>query len=289
MHTSSPTASPHTPRAAAFVAAVVLLVLALGGGWVVSQVRMAPSAVPAEMSVPAGKKTHRALSASTHQTLQRTGSGPHWNALTSQQKEVLTPLKERWNAMGELTKRRWMNLAEGFEQLSPEGRTKLQERMQIWSSLSAQQRNQARLNFFSSRQLSSEDLQAKWDAYQALSAEEKRSLAAKAAPKSKGAATALRPTAKRKLATIPAASSAPQTVANPPKILLPPPQPPVRPVPAVITPAAPVVTAPVVVPQAAPVIQLPLLDDNAPQEEVMDTDAFNGHSHPDYPPVHPPQ
>jgi hypothetical protein len=61
-----------------------------------------------------------------------------------------------------------------------------------------------------------------------LSSEEKRRLAAKAAPKTRGAATALRPQSKRKLATIPAASTTPQTVANPPKILLPPPQPPVR-------------------------------------------------------------
>jgi hypothetical protein len=108
--------------------------------------------------------------------------------------------------------------------------------MQTWSSLSVQQRNQARLNFFTSRQLA-RGLQAKWDAYQALSDEEKRRLAAKAAPKTRGAATALRPQSKRKLATIPAASTTPQTVANPPKILLPPPQPPVRQQPA---PAAPV-------------------------------------------------
>lgn len=289
MHTSPPTASSHSIRAATFVAAVVLLGLALGGGWVVSQVRMAPSAVPAEMSVPASKKTKRTLSASTHQTLQRTGSGPAWNTLTNQQKEVLTPLKERWKDMGELTKRRWMSLAEGFEQLPPEGQIKLQERMQTWSSLSAQQRNQARLNFFSSRQLSPEDLQAKWDAYQALSADEKRRLAAKAAPKSRGAATALRPTAKRKLATIPAASNAPQSVANPPKISLPPPQPPLRPVPAVTSPAPPVLTAPVVVPQASTVIQLPPLEASAPQEQVMDSDDSFGHSHPDFPPVHPPQ
>lgn len=296
MPTSPLNASSTLTRAATTVAAAVLLGLAIGGGWVVSQVRMAPSAVPAEMSVSsASGKARRSLSAGTHQTLQRASSGPGWNELTSVQREVLAPLKERWVTMGELTKRRWISLADGFDQLPPEDQEKLQQRMHTWSSLSVQQRNQARLNFFTSRQLSPEDLQAKWDAYQALSSEEKRRLAAKAAPKTRGAATALRPQSKRKLATIPAASTTPQTVANPPKILLPPPQPPVRQQPAPAAPGIPPVapppvqTAPVVVPQAAPVISLPPLGDNAPVEQVTDRDASVSHSHPDFPPIHSPQ
>lgn len=290
MPSSPQNASSTLTRAATTVAAAVLLGLAIGGGWVVSQVRMAPSAVPAEMSVSsASGKARRSLSAGTHQTLQRASSGPAWKELTRQQREVLAPLHERWGTMGELTKRRWISLADGFDQLQPEDQEKLQKRMQTWSSLSVQQRNQARLNFFTSRQLSPEDLQAKWDAYQALSAEEKRRLAAKAAPKNRGAATALRPQPKRKLATIPAASSTPQTVANPPKILLP--QPPARPLPAapVPPPPPPVQTAPVLVPQPATVIDLPPLGENAPHERVGDPDAAVSHSHPDFPPVHPPQ
>ena len=289
MPTSPQNASSPLTRAATTVAAAVLLGLAIGGGWVVSQVRMAPSAVPAEMAVPASSgKSKRSLSAGTHQSLQRMGSGPSWNELTRQQREVLTPLKERWSNMGELTKRRWISLAEGFEQLPPEGQDKLRERMQTWANLSVQQRNQARLNFYSSRQLSQEDLQAKWDAYQALSAEEKRRLAAKAAPKARGAANALRPQAKRKLATIPAASNAAPSVANPPKIPLPPPPAamPARPA-APIAPPPAVQTAPVVVPHAAPVISLPPLGENAPREEVNDTPVPFHNSHPDFPPVHP--
>ena len=290
MHTSPLNASPSfCTRTATIVAAALLLGLAIGGGWVVSQVRMAPSAVPAEMAVPSpGGKTKRSLSAGTHQTLQRTGSGPTWNELTQPQREVLAPLKERWSNMGELTKRRWISLADGFDQLPPEGQEKLRERMQTWASLSVQQRNQARLNFFTSRQLSPEDLQAKWDEYQALSADEKRSLAAKAAPKSRGAANALRPQAKRKLATIPAASSAPATVANPPKIPLP--LPPVatpapRPAPAP-APVPPVQTAPVTVPQASPVISLPPLGENAPLEQTSEPAPPSAHGHPDFPLIH---
>lgn len=294
MHTSPPNAPTPLTRAATTLAAVVLLGLATGGAWIVPQMRMAPSAVPAEMSVSSvSGKSKRSLSASTHQHVQRTGSGPSWSELTRAQRNALAPLNERWSAMGELTKRRWMTLADGFEQLDPEDQAKLQKRMQTWSSLSVQQRNQARLNFFASRQLSPEDLQAKWDAYQALSTEEKRRLAAKATPKTRGAATALRPPSKRKLATIPAASTSSQAVANPPKIPLPLPvqaPPPVsRSTAPVAVPPPPVQTAPVAVPQSSTTISLPPLGDNAPQEQVRDDDAAYSHSHPSFPPIHPPQ
>lgn len=286
----TPDATSPAYSAATFVAAAVLLGLAIGGGWVVSQVRMAPSAVPAEMSVPAAHPgSKRSLSASTHQSLQRTGSGPAWTELSRAQRDVLAPLQERWNSMGELTKRRWLSLADGFDQLSEDDQDKLRRRMQTWASLSVQQRNQARLNFFSSRQLSADELQSKWDAYQALSEEEKRRLAAKAAPKARGAAPALRPQSKRKLATVPAANVTPATVANPPKILPPPAAPAavhVAPAPAIPTP--PVQTAPVVTPQAAPTVNLPPLGDNAPLEQTTPSNPVT-YSHPDFPPVHPPQ
>ena len=59
-----------------------------------------------------------------------------------------------------------------------------------WNGLSVQQRNQARINFESVKRLSAEELQSKWDAYQALSEAEKQHLAeqarkARAAKKSK--------------------------------------------------------------------------------------------------------
>lgn len=285
MHTRAPNAaSSPCLRAATTVAAAVLLGLAIGGAWSVSQVRMAPSAVPADLSVPGPSgKPRLSLAAGTHQNLQRSSSGPQWKELSAQQRKVLEPLQERWGSMGELTKRRWMSLADGFEQLQSEDQDKLRQRMQTWASLSVQQRNQARLNFFASRQLSAEELQAKWDAYQALSDEEKRRLAAKAAPKARGAATALQVPAKRKLAVIPAANT-PANVANPPKI-------PPHPTTAVLPPPpeAPVQAAPVTTPQAAPVISLPPLGDNAPLQQTELPRSGGLYSHPDFPPIHSPQ
>lgn len=288
MHTSLPPATtPTSTHIAASLAAVVLLGLALGGLGIVSAVRIAPSAVPAEMSVPsgAGSTGKRSLSASTHQGLQRSGSGPAWNTLSARQKEILTPLRERWSSMGDVAKRRWMSLADGFDDLSAEQQQKLHNRMESWASLSAQQRNQARLNFFASKQLTPEELQSKWDAYQALSNEEKKKLAAKAKPKNRGAATSLRP-ARRKLADIPAASTrASQNVANPPKISLPLPE--QKPV--VVTSPPPAMSAPVPQPMAEPAVTLQPLAVDAPLEPPHRDEPALQFSHPDYPPVHPPQ
>ena len=70
-----------------------------------------------------------------------------------------------------------------------------------------EQRAQARLNFGKtkelSRQLTPEEKKARWEAYQALSPEEKQKLAAKASPNPTGAATAVKPVSPQKLAAVP--------------------------------------------------------------------------------------
>jgi len=155
------------------VASVLLLGLAAGGIWSMGQVAMVPSAVPAYMAVEAGGE-HASLSSSTHaQQLRRSSSGPSWRDITPAQRQVLTPLRDRWDTMGALAKRRWLVLADRYPQMDESERNKLFSRMNTWASLSAQQRNQARLNFESAKRLSAEELQAKWDAYQALSEAEK--------------------------------------------------------------------------------------------------------------------
>ena len=188
------TAATHsTARSSIFaisVASVLLLGLAAGGFWAASQVAMVPSAVPAYMAVE-GSKDHASLSSSTHAAqLRISSSGPIWREITESQRQVLMPLRERWDNMGALTKRRWLVLADRYPQMDESERTKLVSRMNTWASLSAQQRNQARLNFESARRLSAKELQEKWDAYQALSDAEKKRLLdqankAKAAKKAK--------------------------------------------------------------------------------------------------------
>lgn len=242
------------------LASALLAILAAYGGYVLQQVHMAPGTVLAEgaLSVPrqAGNESHN-LEALT------VASGPRWIELDAAQQQALYPLKNRWALLSEVQKRHWLALAQTFATLPDAEQTKLHNRMTEWANLSAQQRNQARLNFATANKLAPENKRAQWEAYQALSVEEKRRLAANAAPRPKGAATALHPVSSRKLVHVPAASNA--NAINPPKI------PRLRPLPAVVLPdakpslpTAPILveTAPVTVPSSTVTQALPPLADS---------------------------
>ncbi|WP_426304341.1 DUF3106 domain-containing protein [Acidovorax facilis] len=255
MPPSSPDASPALP---AFVLALALLgVLAAVGGQVLVQMRMAPGTL-----LPAGAEAAVA-SPNNARTSTRPGAmavpqvetGPGWETLTTPQKLALYPLAERWALISEAQKRRWLALAANFSALPEEEQAKFHDRMTDWASLSAQQRNQARLNYAVTNRLARDDKRAQWEAYQALSDEEKRALAARAAPKPKGAATALHPVSPKKLAQVPAATQANPSRPNAPKI------------PPVLDHSAPRVAAPVT-PTAPPATGVPTQN---PASNVVET------------------
>jgi Protein of unknown function (DUF3106) len=123
-----------------------------------------------------------------------------WDKLTSAQKIALQPLSASWTSLTESHKRKWLAVSVNFAQFSPEDKTKLHSRMTDWASLSAKQREQARINFAQTKKLTPSDKQAKWESYQTLSPETKLALAnINVAPKPTGAATAAKPVAKDKL------------------------------------------------------------------------------------------
>ncbi|MGN1056633.1 MAG: DUF3106 domain-containing protein [Comamonas sp.] len=254
---SASTPTNRSPWVSLTAASVLLLGLAAGGIWSVSQVAMVPSAVPPALAAQAHDDDGASLSSDAHSRVRLSSSGPDWRDITAAQRQVLTPLRDRWNTMGALAKRRWLVLADRYPSMDESERNKLDSRMRTWASLSAQQRNQARLNFENIKRLSPQELQAKWDEYQALSEAERQRLAeearkAKAAKKTKAA--------KRKLAQVPAkkpvapvhipAAPAPVEVTS-------------HPVP---TPLV-VETAPIHSPQAAPSTNLlPLVESPAKME-----------------------
>lgn len=134
-------------------------------------------------------------------------ASPTWNELSPAQREILQPLASTWPSLSQSHKRKWLEMARSYRSLSPEEQAKMQGRMKDWVALSPQQRTQARLNFARTKELSkeltAEEKKAKWEAYQSLSAEEKRKLANKAPAKPVGAAPASKPVSRQKLATIP--------------------------------------------------------------------------------------
>ena len=135
-------------------------------------------------------------------------AGPTWKELTPAQQASLKPLQANWGGIGEAQKRKWLAVSKNYPALPAPEQAKLHSRMTEWASLSQQQRAQARLNFAETKKLSPGDTSANlqnWQAYQALSPEDKQKLAAKASPAPVGAAIAVKPVAPQKLATVPAA------------------------------------------------------------------------------------
>ncbi len=132
-------------------------------------------------------------------------SKPLWESLTAEQQAALKPLAPHWNGISEPHKRKWLALSRNYAAMKPEDQATLHSRMTEWAGLSAQQRAQARLNFAEVKRLPADERKAKWEAYQALSEEEKRKLADRARDaRPSSVAVPARPVPSRKLAPIPA-------------------------------------------------------------------------------------
>lgn len=182
-------------------------------------------------------------------------AGPQWQDLSSNHKKILHPLAGTWNSMGPTHKAKWIALANNFPNRTAEDQTKLQSRMAEWAALSPVERERARLNFAGTKKLSPSERAAEWAAYQELSDDERKRLAAKGGQKPAGAAVAILPVPSDKLTAVPvtrrtsqqpdaAASVKPQLDPNTllPKIVIPAPA---APAPA-STDGAPVVTVPAI-------------------------------------------
>lgn len=127
-------------------------------------------------------------------------AGPQWHELSGHERTALAPLQGSWGNISEGHKRKWMALSSRYDKLSPDEQHKLHERMTEWAGLSVAERNRARLNFAETKRLDPSEKQAKWEAYQALSSEEKHKLAEQAPKPPAGAAPAVRSSARPKLA-----------------------------------------------------------------------------------------
>ncbi|CAD5374719.1 conserved exported hypothetical protein [Rubrivivax sp. A210] len=108
--------------------------------------------------------------------------GPAWTALTPAQKQVLAPLQQDWAGIDAQRKSKWLEVAARFPSMPAAERERVQQRMSEWARMSPNQRAQARLQFQEAQQIPAYERQAKWEAYQALSPDERKSLAARTKP-----------------------------------------------------------------------------------------------------------
>ena len=148
-----------------------------------------------------------------------------WALLTPAQQLALQPLAKSWASLSNGQKRKWLEISLNYPSLSADDKAKMHSRMSDWAALSPRARAEARLNFAStqelSKQLSTQEKQAKWQAYQALSSEEKRKLAESGVRPPVGAALPARPVPEKKLATLaPTETAANKLKINPPAATL---------------------------------------------------------------------
>jgi hypothetical protein len=110
-------------------------------------------------------------------------SKPAWKDLTATQKDALAPLAKDWDTFDRSRKLKWLEVADKYPQLSPEGQKRLQERMVEFVKLTPEQRRTARSNFQRAYELPMEQRQSLVQQYQELPPEKKRALADKAGKK----------------------------------------------------------------------------------------------------------
>ena len=127
--------------------------------------------------------------------------GSSWQALKPPQKQALAPLAAQWGSLTPQQQSKWLAISQNFAQLHPQEQATMHTRMADWVALSPQQRNQARFNYNTIQSLPKEDKKAKWEAYQALSAEDKRLLSVGTTGPAKSAATISKPAETVRLVT----------------------------------------------------------------------------------------
>lgn len=159
-------------------------------------------ASPPQLKLPAPSKSTTSGAASTA-AAQKFEAKPTWQDLTPAQQQSLKPLAANWGGIGEGQKRKWLALSKNYPSLPAPEQAKIHSRMTEWVSLTQEQRTQARLNFAETKKLSPSEKNANWQAYQALSPEDRQKLTDNATPKPAGAAAAVKPVAPQRLATVP--------------------------------------------------------------------------------------
>jgi len=159
--------------------------------------------VPPVATTPPVTVIKPALKAAPSKPVAAAGSKPQWNELTRRHQEALKPLADLWDQLTEAHKRKWIALSQNYRSLSDDEKEKLHSRMTEWVTLTVQERIQARLNFGQTKQLAPDNKKAQWEAYQALSDEERQKLASQALPHPMGAAVPVKPVSLQKLTQLP--------------------------------------------------------------------------------------
>lgn len=139
-----------------------------------------------------------------------------WSGLTPKQQVLLAPLERDWPEISDTQRSKWLSATPTLATMSGEEIKRVHDRIRDWTFLSGSERLNARIGFQVTRQLTAEQRQARWEAYQALPEEERKALAEKAMARRQALAEAPARAAKP-LATRPKSSATPA----PPRLVAP--------------------------------------------------------------------
>jgi hypothetical protein len=103
-----------------------------------------------------------------------------WSTLTPQQRSALDPLKKDWAELDGTSQEKWLALANRFPSMSAPERARVQARMTEWARMPAAERGRARLRYQRAKDISPQERQAQWQAYQNLPEDQRRKLAEEA-------------------------------------------------------------------------------------------------------------
>ncbi len=109
---------------------------------------------------------------------------PSWAALTPGQRTALAPLQVDWDTLDAMRQSKWLEIARRWPALSTDEQQRLQRRMARWVRLTAEERSRARLQFQKIRRIDVQQRRTAWEAYQALSPEERQQWAVQGKPSS---------------------------------------------------------------------------------------------------------
>lgn len=152
-----------------------LLPLRLHGAIAAAATASALACLPSAQAQTASTPTVRAS------PLSAIGGGPSWSSLSSVQRAALSPLERDWASIDSPRRAKWLEIATRFPRMPVDEQKRVQDRMAEWARLTPAERGRARMTFQEAKQLSPQERQARWEAYQALSDADRRALAAKAA------------------------------------------------------------------------------------------------------------
>jgi len=140
----------------------------------------------------------------------------NWDDLSVVQQKILAPLEEDWSYLSKERRQKWIQVANLYPKMKRVDQERLQSRMNEWAKLSQKDRRIARDNYLSSLRFPAEEKASAWQAYQQLSPEDKKKLAAKEDSKKKPTA-ASSPTLQNRPAPVPAVTPAATPVTAPKK------------------------------------------------------------------------